>query len=440
MSTNDRSKAISTKWSSDSRWKGITRRYSADDVVKLQGSVVVEQTLARLGAERLWESMKEPDATAALGTMTGGQAVQAAKAGLSAIYCSGWQVAADANSSGNVYPDQSLYPVNSVPQLVKRINNALQRLDQIESLEGRGGPHNFLPIVADAEAGFGGPLNVFELTKAMIEAGAAGVHLEDQLSSEKKCGHLGGKVLIPTQQAVRHLISARLAADVMDVPTIIIARTDANAATLITSDVDPVDRQFITGERTPEGFFRTKEGIDACIARGLAYAPYADLLWVETSEPNIEEARKFADAVHAKFPGKLLAYNCSPSFNWKKKLGDEDIATFREQLNAMGYKFQFITLAGFHALNYSFFELARDFKTRGMSAYAEFQQDEFASEAFGYTATRHQREVGTGYFDEVAQTISDGQSSTTALHGSTEAEQFYEKASTNGRAKEVAIV
>ena len=440
MSTNDRSKAIATKWSSDSRWNGITRRYKADDVVKLQGSVVVEQTLARLGAERLWELLKGPDATAALGTMTGGQAVQAAKAGLNAIYCSGWQVAADANSSGNVYPDQSLYPVNSVPQLVKRINSALQRLDQIESLEGRGGPHNFLPIVADAEAGFGGPLNVFELTKAMIEAGAAGVHLEDQLSSEKKCGHLGGKVLIPTQQAVRHLISARLAADVMDVPTIIIARTDANAATLITSDVDPVDRQFITGERTPEGFFRTKEGIDACIARGLAYAPYADLLWVETSEPNIEEARKFADAVHAKFPGKLLAYNCSPSFNWKKKLSDDDIATFRETLNAMGYKFQFITLAGFHALNYSFFELARDFKTRGMSAYAEFQQDELASEAFGYTATRHQREVGTGYFDEVAQTISDGRSSTTALHGSTEAEQFYDKASANGHAKEVAIV
>ncbi|MEO9264561.1 MAG: isocitrate lyase [Candidatus Baltobacteraceae bacterium] len=441
MSTTDRSIVLSQSWSADSRWHGVTRRYSADDVVKLQGSVVIEQTLARLGSERLWQQLKRPDATAALGTMTGGQAVQAAKAGLDAIYCSGWQVAADANSSGNVYPDQSLYPVNSVPQLVKRINNALQRLDQIETLEGRGGPCTFLPIVADAEAGFGGPLNVFELTKAMIEAGAAGVHLEDQLSSEKKCGHLGGKVLIPTQQAVRHLISARLAADVMGVPTLIIARTDANAATLITSDVDPLDRRFITGARTPEGFFRTREGIDACIARGLAYAPYADLLWVETSEPNIGEALQFADAIHAKFPGKLLAYNCSPSFNWKKKLNDNDIATFREQLNAMGYKFQFITLAGFHALNYSFFELARDFKARGMSAYAEFQQDEFASEAFGYSATRHQREVGTGYFDEVAQTISDRQSSTTALHGSTEAEQFYEKAaSTNGRAAEAVVV
>jgi isocitrate lyase len=440
VSTNERTAALSENWAGDARWRGVTRRYNADEVVKLQGSVVVEQTLARLGAERLWGLLQQPDATAALGTMTGGQAVQAAKAGLSAIYCSGWQVAADANAAAHVYPDQSLYPVNSVPQLVKRINNALQRYDQIESLEGRGGAHNFLPIVADAEAGFGGPLNVFELTKAMIEAGAAGVHLEDQLSSEKKCGHLGGKVLIPTQQAVRHLVSARLAADVMNTPTIIIARTDANAATLITSDVDPVDRQFITGERTPEGFFRTREGIDACIARGLAYAPFADLLWVETSEPNIEEARRFAEALHAKFPGKLLAYNCSPSFNWKKKLSDDDIATFRDQLNAMGYKFQFITLAGFHALNYSFFELARDFKARGMSAYAEFQQDEFASEQYGYTATRHQREVGTGYFDEVAQTISEGRSSTTALHGSTEAEQFYEAGrAKNGASKEVVV-
>ncbi len=435
MDTSDRADSLSRTWTADSRWQGISRRYSAGDVIKLQGSVLVEQTLARIGAERLWDLLQGPDATSALGTMTGGQAVQAAKAGLKAIYCSGWQVAADANTSGNVYPDQSLYPVNSVPQLVKRINSALQRYDQIESLEGRGGPHNFLPIVADAEAGFGGPLNVFELTKAMIEAGAAGVHLEDQLSSEKKCGHLGGKVLIPTQQAVRHLVSARLAADVMNVPTIIIARTDANAATLITSDVDPIDRAFITGERTAEGFFHTRSGIDACIARGLAYAPFADLLWVETSEPNIEEARAFAEAIHARFPGKPLAYNCSPSFNWKKKLDDQAIATFREQLNALRYKFQFITLAGFHALNYSFFELARDFKMRGMSAYAEFQQDEFASEQYGYTATRHQREVGTGYFDEVAQTISEGQSSTTALHGSTEAEQFYG----NGHAKEVVV-
>ncbi len=418
---------------STNRWAGVERPYSTDDVRRLQGSVVIEQTLARLGAERLWSLLQEPDATPALGTMTGGQAVQAAKAGLNAIYCSGWQVAADANSSGNVYPDQSLYPVNSVPQLVKRINSALQRYDQVETVEGRGTPRNFLPIVADAEAGFGGPLNVFELTKALIEAGAAGVHLEDQLSSEKKCGHLGGKVLIPTQQAVRHLIAARLAADVLDVPTIICARTDAQAATLITSDVDPIDRQFITGERTPEGFFRTREGVDACIARGLAYAPYADLLWMETSEPDIAVARKFAEAIRGKFPGKLLAYNCSPSFNWKKKLDDTSIASFRDDLNAMGYKFQFITLAGFHALNYSFFELARDFKDRGMSAYAEFQQLEFAAEADGYTATRHQREVGTGYFDEVAQTISEGQSSTTALHGSTETEQFY----SNGRTPEI---
>jgi isocitrate lyase len=324
-----------------------------------------------------------------------------------------------------MYPDQSLYPVNSVPQLVERINNAFARLDQIESLEGRGGAHWYLPIVADAEAGFGGPLNVFELMKAMIKAGAAGVHFEDQLSSEKKCGHLGGKVLIPTQQAVRHLIAARLASDVLDVPTIIVARTDANAATLITSDIDPVDRQFLTGERTAEGFYVTKHGIDACIARGLAYAPYSDLLWMETSEPNIEEARRFADAIHAKFPGKLLAYNCSPSFNWKKKLDEQSIATFREQLNAMGYKFQFITLAGFHALNHSMFELARDFKNRGMAAYAEFQANEFASERDGYTATRHQAEVGAGYFDEISQVISEGKSSTTALHGSTEAEQFH---------------
>jgi isocitrate lyase len=436
LNTHERAATLTNDWKYQSRWNGIERRYTAEEVIKLQGSVIAEQTLARLGAERFWSLLHEPQATAGLGTMTGGQAVQAAKAGLKVIYCSGWQVAADANSSGNVYPDQSLYPVNSVPQLVKRINSALQRYDQVETVEGRGTPENYLPIIADAEAGFGGPLNVFELTKAMIEAGAAGVHLEDQLSSEKKCGHLGGKVLIPTQQAVRHLIAARLAADVLNVPTVIIARTDAQAATLITSDIDPVDRQFVTGERTPEGFFRTREGVDACIARGLAYAPYADLLWMETSEPNIEEARKFANAIHAKFPGKLLAYNCSPSFNWKKKLDDASIAAYREDLNALGYKFQFITLAGFHALNYSFFELARDFKERGMSAYAEFQQLEFGAEPLGYTATRHQREVGTGYFDEVAQTISEGQSSTTALHGSTEAEQFY----SNGHASEVLSV
>jgi len=426
VSTQERAETLRRKWDTDARWKGIERRYQAEDVVRVAGSVVVEQTLARLGAERLWELLDGSEPTTALGTLTGNQAVQAARAGLKAIYCSGWQVAADANVAGQMYPDQSLYPVNSVPALVERINNALARLDQIESLEGRGGAHWFLPIVADMEAGFGGPLNVFELVKATIKAGAAGIHLEDQLSSEKKCGHLGGKVLIPTQQAVRHLLAARLAADALDVPTIIVARTDANAATLITSDVDPVDRRFITGERTPEGFFVTQKGIEPCIARGLAYAPYADLIWMETSEPNIEEARRFAEAIHAQFPGKLLAYNCSPSFNWKKKLDERSIATFREQLGAMGYKFQFITLAGFHALNYSFFTLAKDFVARGMSAYADFQEQEFASEVLGYTATRHQREVGTGYFDAVATIVSEGRASTTALKGSTEAEQFYE--------------
>jgi isocitrate lyase len=431
VNTKDRAQSLRRAWNTDSRWNGIQRRYKPEDVVRVAGSVVVEQTLARMGAERLWSLLQNDEPTAALGTLTGNQAVQAARAGLKAIYCSGWQVAADANVAGQMYPDQSLYPVNSVPALVERINNAFARLDQIESLEGRGGEHWYLPIVADAEAGFGGPLNVFELMKSMIKAGAAGVHFEDQLSSEKKCGHLGGKVLIPTQQAVRHLLAARLAADVLDVPTIIVARTDANAATLITSDVDPVDKQFVTGSCTAEGFYETRKGIEPCVARGLAYAPYADLIWMETSEPSLEEARQFAAAIHAKFPGKLLAYNCSPSFNWKKKLDEASIATFREQLGAMGYKFQFITLAGFHALNYSFFSLARDFKERGMSAYAEFQQGEFASEALGYTATRHQREVGTGYFDEVATVISEGQASTTALKGSTESEQFYEAATAN---------
>ncbi|MDQ2992970.1 MAG: isocitrate lyase, partial [Candidatus Eremiobacteraeota bacterium] len=377
----DRAALLETRWKTDPRWAGTTRNYRGNDVVRLAGSVVVEQTLARLGAERLWSSLGEAAPIAALGTLSGGQAIQAAKAGLRAIYCSGWQVAADANSSGSIYPDQSLYPVNSVPQLVKRINNAFARLDQIETQDGNGGTHHYLPIVADAEAGFGGALNVFELMKAMIEAGAAGVHLEDQLSSEKKCGHLGGKVLIPTQTAIRHLLAARLAADVLDVPTLLIARTDANGAQLITSDVDPRDRPFLTGERTPEGFYRMRGGLDAAIARGLAYAPYCDLIWVETSEPNLDEARRFADAIHAQHPGKLLAYNCSPSFNWKKKLDDATIARFRDELGAMGYKFQFITLAGFHSLNHGFFELSRDFKERGMSAYAEFQQREFASEA-----------------------------------------------------------
>jgi isocitrate lyase len=426
VSMNDRTPRLSQAWASDARWAGIRRPYGPEDVKRVAGSVVVEQTLARMGAQRLWDLLQQPEPTTALGTLTGNQAVQAARAGLKAIYCSGWQVAADANAAGQVYPDQSLYPVNSVPMLVERINNAFARLDQIESLDGRGGAHWYLPIVADMEAGFGGPLNVFELMKSMIKAGAAGVHLEDQLSSEKKCGHLGGKVLIPTQQAVRHLLAARLAADALDVPSLIIARTDASAAALITSDVDPVDRQFITGERTAEGFFVTRKGIEPSIARGLAYAPYADLIWMETSEPNLEEARRFANAIRAEFPGKLLAYNCSPSFNWKKKLDEQSIATFREELGAMGYKFQFITLAGFHAVNYSFFTLARDFKERGMSAYADFQEQEFAGEPLGYTATRHQREVGTGYFDEVANIVSEGRASTTALKGSTEAEQFYE--------------
>jgi isocitrate lyase len=410
----------------ESRWMGIERRYSAEAVRRLRGSFVAEQSLARMGAERLWSELQGAAPVTALGTLSGNQAVQAARAGLRALYCSGWQVAADANSAGEMYPDQSLYPVNSVPALVERLNNALARLDQIESLEGRGGTHRYLPIVADAEAGFGGALNVFELMKALIKAGAAGVHFEDQLSSEKKCGHLGGKVLIPTQQAVRHLLAARLAADVLDVPAVLIARTDANGAKLVTSDVDPVDRRFLTGERTSEGFFVTKPGIDVCIARGLAYAPYADLLWMETSEPNLDEAQRFADAIHARYPGKLLAYNCSPSFNWKKKLDDPTIAAFQDRLNQMGYKFQFVTLAGFHSLNHSFFKLAHDFKARGMTAYAEFQAEEFANEPLGYTATRHQREVGTGYFDEVARVIGEGRVSTTALTGSTEAEQFYE--------------
>ena len=426
METNERAAVLARRWKTEPRWKGVERRYEAVAVVRLAGSVLPEHTLARMGAQRLWHDLQADAPTTALGVLTGNQALQAARAGLSALYCSGWQVAADANLAGETYPDQSLYPVNSVPALVERLNNALARLDQIESLEGRGGTHWYLPIVADAEAGFGGSLNVFELMKAMIRAGAAGVHFEDQLSSEKKCGHLGGKVLIPTQQAVRHLLAARLAADVLDVPTIIIARTDAGSAKLVTSDVDPIDRRFLTGERSPEGFYSTTPGIEACIARGLAYVPYADLLWTETAEPNLDEAQRFADAVHARYPGKLLAYNCSPSFNWKKKLDAQSIAAFQQRLGEMGYKFQFITLAGVHSLNYSFFSLAHDFKARGMTAYAEFQAQEFASEALGYTATRHQREVGTGYFDEVAGVIGEGRVSTTALLESTEAEQFYD--------------
>jgi isocitrate lyase len=411
-------------WEENPRWKGIKRPYTPEQVLKIRGSVKIEYTLARRGAERLWKLMEEESFVRALGALTGNQAVQQVKAGLKAIYLSGWQVAADANLAGQMYPDQSLYPANSVPHVVKRINQALQRADQIEHSEGKREREWFAPIVADAEAGFGGPLNVFELMKAMIEAGAAGVHFEDQLASEKKCGHLGGKVLIPTQQAIRNLIAARLAADVMGVPTILIARTDANAAKLITSDIDPYDHPFITGDRSPEGFYYLKNGLDTAIARGLAYAPYADLIWCETSEPNLEEARRFAEAIHEKYPGKWLAYNCSPSFNWKKKLDEKTIATFQEELGKMGYKFQFVTLAGFHSLNHGMFELAKGYSERGMAAYSELQQAEFASQEKGYTAVKHQREVGTGYFDEVSMVISGGTSSTTALKESTEAEQF----------------
>ncbi len=414
---------IARGWESG-RWEGIERQYTAEDAARLRGSVTIEHTLARIGAERLWELMRDEPYVRALGALTGNQAVQQVKAGLKAIYLSGWQVAADANLAGQMYPDQSLYPANSGPQVVKRINQALQRADQIHHSEGKNGTYWFAPIVADCEAGFGGALNVFEITKAMIEAGAAGVHFEDQLASEKKCGHMGGKVLIPTAQAIRNLVSARLAADVLDVPTVIIARTDADAANLITSDVDPADHEFLTGERTMEGFYRVRAGLEQAIARGLAYAPYADVVWCETSEPNLEEAREFAEAIHEKFPDKLLAYNCSPSFNWEKKLSEEEIAGFQDRIGAMGYKFQFVTLAGFHALNYSMFELARDYNERGMAAYSELQRAEFAAEKHGYTATKHQREVGAGYFDEVAQVVAGGSASTTALTGSTEDEQF----------------
>ena len=414
---------IAKGWETD-RWGGIERPYSAEDVARLRGSVRIEHTLARMGAERLWELMRSEPYVKALGALTGNQAVQQVKAGLKAIYLSGWQVAADANLAGHMYPDQSLYPANSVPHVVRRINQALQRADQIHHAEGKNGTYWFAPIVADAEAGFGGALNVFEIMKAMIEAGAAGVHFEDQLASEKKCGHMGGKVLIPTAQAVRNLISARLAADVLGVPTVLIARTDADAANLVTSDVDPADEPFLTGERTLEGFYRARAGLEQAVARGLAYAPYADVVWCETSEPNLEEAEEFARAIHEKFPGKLLAYNCSPSFNWKAKLSDEEISSFQDRIGAMGYKFQFVTLAGFHALNYSMFELARAYSERGMAAYTELQQAEFAAEEYGYTATKHQREVGAGYFDEVAQVVAGGATSTTALTGSTEEAQF----------------
>ncbi|WP_106496748.1 isocitrate lyase [Lentibacillus sp. Marseille-P4043] len=415
---------LKSNWENEMRWVGVERPYSAEDVIRLRGSIDMEYTLAKNGAEKLWKLVNEEEFVNALGALTGNQAVQQVKAGLKAIYLSGWQVAADANMAGQMYPDQSLYPVNSVPNVVKRINQALQRADQIHYAEGNEEIDWFAPIVADAEAGFGGQLNVFELMKAMIEAGASAVHFEDQLSSEKKCGHLGGKVLLPTQTAVRNLIAARFAADVMGTPTLIVARTDANAANLITSDVDPYDTTFMTGERTSEGFYKTNAGIDQAINRGIAYAPYADLVWCETSEPNLQEAQKFADAIHEKYPTKLLAYNCSPSFNWKRKLSDDEIASFQQELGKMSYKFQFVTLAGFHALNHSMFELARDYKDNGMAAYSKLQQAEFASEQYGYSATRHQREVGTGYFDEVAQVISGGTSSTGSLKGSTEEEQF----------------
>jgi len=411
----------------EARFDGIIRNYSEADVRKLQGSLKIEHTLANVGSQKLWRLLHTEPYVAALGALTGNQAMQQVKAGLKAIYLSGWQVAADANLSGEMYPDQSLYPVNSVPTVVRRINNALQRADQIDNSEGKSGTDWFAPIVADAEAGFGGPLNVFELTKAMIEAGAAGVHFEDQLASEKKCGHMGGKVLVPTSQFVRTLTAARLAADVMGVPTVIIARTDADSANLITSDVDPYDRNYIeaTKERTPEGFhYLCRTGLERSVARGLAYAPYADLLWMETSTPDLDQAKRFAEAIHAKFPGKPLAYNCSPSFNWKKNLDDLTIAKFQRELGAMGYKFQFVTLAGFHTLNHSMYQLAHGYKDHGMAAYSKLQQAEFDAEKIGYTATKHQREVGTGYFDAVSQVISAGNSSTLALHGSTEEEQF----------------
>jgi isocitrate lyase len=410
---------------SDTRFAGIERPYSSADVDRLRPSVVVEHTLARIGAERLWKLLHERDYVAALGALTGNQAVQQVRAGLDAIYLSGWQVAADANLAGQMYPDQSLYPANSVPAVVKRINAALLRADQVERSEhGEASRRWLVPIIADAEAGFGGPLNAFELMKGMIEAGAAAVHFEDQLASEKKCGHLGGKVLVPTSQFIRTLVAARLAADVSDVPTLVVARTDANGANLLTSDVDERDREFVTGERTSDGFYRVRAGIDQAISRGLAYAPYADLVWCETSTPDIGEARRFAEAIHQRFPGKLLAYNCSPSFNWKRNLDDSTIASFQRELGAMGYKFQFVTLAGFHALNHSMYQLARGYRERGMAAYSELQQAEFAAEADGYTAVKHQREVGTGYFDRVSQVISAGQSSTLAMCGSTEAAQF----------------
>ncbi len=415
---------LKKEWETSPRWKNIKRNYKAEDVVKVRGSYDVKYSVAEMGAQRLWDLLHKQDYINALGALTGNQAVQQIKAGLQAIYLSGWQVAADANLSGNMYPDQSLYPVNSVPEVVKKINRALLRADQVEASEGGAKRHWLAPIIADAEAGFGGILNAHELMKSMIEAGAAGVHFEDQLSSEKKCGHMGGKVLLPTQQFIKILTAARLAADVMNVPTLLVARTDADAAQLITSDFDDRDKPFVTGERTAEGFYKIKGGTEAAIARGIAYAPYADIVWCETSKPDLKEAKAFAEGVHKQFPGKMLAYNCSPSFNWKKYLDDSTIAKFQKELGAMGYKFQFVTLAGFHALNNSMFELALDYKERGMAAYSTLQEREFANEKHGYTATKHQREVGAGYFDSVNLIVSGQESSTLALKNSTEKEQF----------------
>jgi len=414
----------SSKGRSNGRFDGIERPYSLEDVERLRGTIQIEHTLAQRGAGKLWDLLHKEDFVAALGALTGNQAVQQVRAGLKAIYLSGWQVAADANLAGQMYPDQSLYPVNSVPSVIRRINNALLRADEIDHVDGKIEIDWLVPIIADAEAGFGGPLNVFELIKAMIEAGAAGVHLEDQLASEKKCGHMGGKVLIPTRHAVRNLVAARLAADVLNVSTIIIARTDANGANLLTSDVDERDHEFLTGKRTPEGFFCVRSDLDQAISRARSYAPYVDLVWCETKTPDLEEARRFSEAVREKFPQKLLAYNCSPSFNWEKKLDRATIAKFQRELGAMGYKFQFVTLAGFHTLNYSMFKLAHGYSKRGMTAYSELQEAEFAAEADGYTATKHQHEVGTGYFDAVARAISGGDCSTAALSGSTEEAQF----------------
>ena len=419
--------ALTKDWAENPRWKDVKRNYSAEEVVRLRGSVSIDHTLAKRGAEKLWGLLHTEPFVNALGALTGNQAMQQVKAGLKAIYLSGWQVAGDANLAGEMYPDQSLYPANSVPMVVKRINNTFQRADQIQWSEGKNDIDFFAPIVADAEAGFGGVLNAFELMKSMIEAGAAGVHFEDQLASVKKCGHMGGKVLVPSREAVEKLNAARLAADVSGTPTILVARTDAEAADLLTSDVDDNDKPFLTGERTPEGFFRTKPGIEQAISRGLAYAPYADLVWCETGKPDLAFAKKFAEAIHAKYPGKMLSYNCSPSFNWKKNLDDATIAKFQKELGAMGYKFQFITLAGVHALNYSMFNLAHGYARNQMSAFVELQEAEFAAAEKGFTAVKHQREVGTGYFDAVTQAIQQGQSSTTALHGSTEDEQFFDK-------------